>query len=342
MSKERKREFLMLAQTYNRAKHGIGGYMMSEKLDGQRCFWDGGVSRGQLKADIYWANTAKDERYIIPQIATGLWSRYGNVIHAHDTWLDQLPPVPLDGELYLGNGSKADRQRLRTIVGGLHSSLSSWLEVDYRVFEMPPRQKVLGAGVLKGTNFTKEFIVPEGTIFDDADIGFIDKQWPAVTLVQQERLPQPTAEAEARLDEYHTEICARGGEGVMLRAPFSKYECARSYSLLKVKKLDDMEGTVIGYTTGRETDKGSRLLGKMGALILQLSGNRRLELSGFTDEERRLNDPTWAKKNPGVECAAGVVATHFPLGSSVTFMYRGLTNDGIPNEARYKRPWEVE
>ena len=41
-----RREFLQLADTYNPAKHKIAGYLVSEKLDGTRCFWDGGLSRG--------------------------------------------------------------------------------------------------------------------------------------------------------------------------------------------------------------------------------------------------------------------------------------------------------
>jgi DNA ligase 1 len=40
------------------------------------------------------------------------------------------------------------------------------------------------------------------------------------------------------------------GEGVMLKDPSSKYEGKRSYSLVKVKKFDDAEATVIGHHKG--------------------------------------------------------------------------------------------
>ena len=77
------------------------------------------------------------------------------------------------------------------------------------------------------------------------------------------------------------------GEGLIIRAPNSLWIPERCHSLVKVKKLHDDEATVTGYTTGRETDKGSKLLGMMGALVVDFYGHR-LELSGFTDAERRL------------------------------------------------------
>jgi len=97
------REFVMLAQVYNPSKHKIGGWFVSTKYDGQRCIWDGGASRGIPKIEVPWANNKKDERYLERPIATGLWSRYGNVIHAPDWFLDGLPTgMLLDGELWSG------------------------------------------------------------------------------------------------------------------------------------------------------------------------------------------------------------------------------------------------
>ena len=40
------REFVQLAQVYDPKKHGIAGWFVSEKLDGMRCLWDGGITRG--------------------------------------------------------------------------------------------------------------------------------------------------------------------------------------------------------------------------------------------------------------------------------------------------------
>src|SRR5205809_6855024 len=96
-------EFLMLAHKYvpERDSERIKGWYCSQKLDGVRAMWDGGVSRGLLASEVPWANVEKDYRYIEENRATGLWSRLGKVIHAPDWFLDQLPLYPMDGELWI-------------------------------------------------------------------------------------------------------------------------------------------------------------------------------------------------------------------------------------------------
>ena len=43
------------------------------------------------------------------------------------------------------------------------------------------------------------------------------------------------------------EILGEKGEGVMLKDPKSDYEGRRSCSLLKVKRFEDTEATIIGH-----------------------------------------------------------------------------------------------
>lgn len=356
-----KREFMQLAHKYDAAKHGIGGWYMSEKLDGQRAFWDGGITRGMLKSDVPWANCAKDSRYLVAPKATGLWSRYGNVIHAPDSFLSYLPNFPLDGELYV----EGDRQRLRTIISRLEPNELDWEDVTYWVFDSPPLPE---DGVIKTTNFKKEitgcaeFVEPYGPrpkkcFHDTLRMLVQELECSArVQLLPQTRLPMSTSDAEAIALEYLNTVTDRGGEGAMLREAYSFWKPERTHSLVKMKKLDDMEGTVIGYTTGRKTDLGSKLLGKMGALVLELPNGKRLELSGFTDAERTLgivksahfedgrpdqDARDWATENPEAELPEWAECMLFPRGSKVTFRYRGLTNDGIPNEARYWRKYDA-
>jgi DNA ligase-1 len=163
-----------------------------------------------------------------------------------------------------------------------------------------------------------------------------------IQIHKQVALPYPQHLAIQVIESWLSDVLDRGGEGLVLRDPNMTYKCERSHKLLKYKPFDDMEGTVIGYITGRETDKGSRLLGKMGAMILRLDSGVRLELSGFTDAERLLNDGAdaareWAIANPEKECPEWIWPTVFPRGSRVTFKYRGLSADGVPIEARYWR-----
>src|SRR5437763_15350446 len=118
-----------------------------------------------------------------------------------------------------------------------------------------------------------------------------------------------------------------------------------------------MEGEVIGYVWGEETNKGSKLLGLMGSMIVQLESGVIFNLSGFTNAERILTvkperwegigikNPDSArtfaaehgKRNPGEQVPEWVQSDLFPIGSKVTFKYRELTSEGKPKEAKYWR-----
>ena len=115
----RRREFLQLADHYDPHKHDVAGWFVSEKLDGTRCFWDGGLTRGLPTEQVPWASIIDpktgEKKAKIKPVATGLWSRYGNPIMAPDWWLNQLPACPLDGELWAGRGKF---QLCRSICGG--------------------------------------------------------------------------------------------------------------------------------------------------------------------------------------------------------------------------------
>ena len=368
-----KREFLELAHTFKRTKHSPAGWFMSEKLDGHRCFWDGGISRGFNKYEIPWANTAKDSRYIERQICTGLWSRYGNIIHAPNYWLDALPCIPMDGELYATNMS---RQAISKIIKNQKVD-KGWGEINYYIFNFVPYKTIFASGVLNNINFQKDFkyaydwissrlqsgihidYLPKTTSSFELTYSLMCKYLECNSVAKShlhKQLPFNTLLASHKLEEYLKTVIETGGEGIMLRAPYSKYECCRSHNLLKVKPFNDAEGTVVGYITGRKTDKGSKLLGKMGSMILDYNG-KRLELSGFTDKERlltnwdcRLPNPLditpalqsaeeWAKLNPETQCPKYIGALEFPPGTKVTFKYRGLSDDGVPQEARYWRKY---
>lgn len=341
-----KAEFVQLAYKYEPIKYSIGGWFISEKLDGMRCIWDGGVTRGMPKSEIPWANNTKDSRYKEPPIATGLWSRLGNIIHAPDWWLDNLPSYTVDGELYCGRNK---RQFLMSTVKDLIPCIG-WEFVSYHIFDLVPAATWLADRVINTTNFKKElvgchdwWVKRGGTSLTTAKTQY------QTAVILMERLetndvfkihPQtrlPYIDAESIVDNMLNKITDNGGEGLIVRSDMATYRCERSHMIQKVKKLDDAEGTVIGYKSGRETDLGSKLLGKMGALILRLDNGRELMISGFTDDEREMNDPEWCINNPDTICPNGVYCKQFPLGATVTFRYRGLSNDGIPQEARYWR-----
>lgn len=356
-----KREFLELAHVFDADKHSVGGWFWSEKLDGMRCFWDGGVTRGMLCAEVPFANVEKHGRFIHEVRSTGLWSRYGQPVRAPEWFLDSLPRCLLDGELYAGRGRF---QFVMDTVKEHKADDNQWRQIQYVIFGSPDLNHLFMEGEIKGVNFKKEissetfdwFIskagnnllsVPFLTPFEFVLTWLRHKvpQNEVVKLHINERLPLSQDAAVSRINSLVEIISLEGGEGLMIKKPESVWTPKRHKELLKVKKLQDAEATVVGYVTGRETDKGSKLLGLMGALVVQF-GDTRFELSGFTDAERELSSNinaaqetvvAWACSNPGKECPSWIQSKHFPRGSVISFKYRELSVDGVPKEARYWR-----
>lgn len=350
-----KQEYLMLAHTFKPGKHNIGGWFLSEKLDGTRAFWDGGISRGIPASDISYANTVKDHRLKETVIATGLWSRSGKVIHAPDDWLDQLPNCFLDGELYLGRGRF---QELRRIIAD-HVPSSGWDGVTLQVFDSPNIPTFSQPREVKIRNDYSFMVKESWNWFRDKskarNLKTVEPTWTYETvynwlqsqladnlvanLIKQCRLPLSHPMAIARLKVYMDKFIQCGAEGAMLRRPASRWETVRSHQLLKHKPWFDAEAKITGFTSGRVTACGSRLRGKIGALIVEFQ-DKRLELSGLTDEERKFDsteDHNYAWDHPGTDMAEYVGAKHFKVGQNITFKYRELSDDGIPKEARYWR-----
>jgi hypothetical protein len=356
----------MLAHPYKPAKHDVAGGFASEKLDGQRCLYVPGT-RGLMKSEVPFANLAKDERYLEDYPCSGLWSRYGNVIYAPDYWLDELPETFLDGELFLRRG-KGGRQELRKIISDRVPDEEDWEAVSYRIFDLPSPETLFQEREINVPNFEKsisgclewwlglgrELIYrPVATTPFRSTSVLIERlcgQSAYAHAHKQVQLSFSTETAKLTIDKMVETIVERDGEGIVIRHPDSCYEVKRSHKLLKVKDLNDDEATVIGYVTGRKTDKGSKLLGLMGALVLDWNGVV-FELSGFTDAERALVETweqgeqdrlegsalRWAEDHPAAACPDWIEAVEFPRGTTVTFKYRDTNTSGAPNEARYWR-----
>jgi DNA ligase-1 len=360
-----KREFLMLAHKYVPEKHDVSGCYVSEKLDGTRCFWDGGISRGMKTDQVPWANIINpktgERKTKIKPVSTGLWSRYGNPINAPDWWLNQLPCIPLDGELWAGRGGF---QLCRSICAKDLPS-TDWEQIDFAVIGSPPFESIFADGTINNTSMKLDVslakmrkwldsrpdsllrdyrFLPPGTMFEE-ELAILGEALPSeglVYLLRQRKLPAIDAH---KIVEYELEkIVDNGGEGVVIRRHDSVWTPTRSHSVLKYKPFLDTEGTIIGFTSGRQTDKGSRLLGKIGALILDYQG-KRLELSGLTDQEREFEDQyacNWAVANPGQDMPDWINGKYLRKGQTVTFRYRELSNDKLPKEARYMRPYSTD
>ena len=339
-----RRESVMLAHNYDPFKHNVIGWYMSQKLDGVRCLWDGGITRGLPCRDVPWANIEKHGRFKYEPIATGLWTRYFQPIMAPKWFLDKLPLFPLDGELYLGVGKF---QETISIIKRIEPD-ERWNGIRYCVFDLPSMANVVYPGKINVPHFNKT-LEPEIIEWVCQRPGFAgkrphvyqyDETYQALTEVQGlEVVPQKKILQSSDVVDELNRVCMAGGEGLMLRNPVSHWNPMRSWDLLKVKKLLDSEGIVIGFTSGRETDRGSKLRGMIGAVIVRW-GSIVFELSGFDDRERefeRKEMADLARMKPGSEMPEWFEGRIIKRGQRISFRYRELTVDGKPKEARYWR-----
>jgi DNA ligase-1 len=364
MAKSKRREFLQLANTYDPDKHSVAGCYVSEKMDGGRCFWDGGVTRGLPTKDVPWAsiNDPKNgkSKAKVKSVATGLWSRYGNPIMAPDWFLNQLPCCPLDGELWAGRG------RFQVCMSATRKDLpvdDEWRQIKYAVYSSPPPGCLWSSGEIKNANMhvtidegsvTKWLLshrdrVPDMQFSATKSCSFaeelaflqatIEVENDHVFLHRQIRLSDNETTARSMLEQHLADIVDQGGEGVMIRDPSACWMPKRHIGILKYKPFLDDEAIVIGFVAGEEGKTGN-LLGHIGALIVEWNGIEFRLGTGMTFEERRVTDVAhkWAAAHPGEECREQMSGNHrFSLGSKVTFKYRELTDDGVPKEARYWR-----
>jgi DNA ligase-1 len=222
---------LLLAQTWTNDVD-LAGWWMSEKLDGVRAYWDG----------------------------KELLSRLGNVLHAPDWFLADLPKTALDGELWLARKSF---QRTVSIVRRQDKS-DHWREISYLIFDAPAEP----------APFEDRMAALKDALADTraAHLKLLDHQ--------QCRDAEHLREELARVE-------ALGGEGLMLRQPGSRYEAGRSSTLLKVKTFHDAEATVVDHQAGSGRHKG-----RLGALLVQLADGTQFAVgTGFSDKQRESPPP---------------------------------------------------
>jgi len=131
--------------------------------------------------------------------------------------------------------------------------------------------------------------------------------WLQLIAVEQFRVSDRAA-LKRKLDQ----VVRGGGEGLMLHLADAGYVTGRSDVLLKLKPLQDTEAVVIEHVPGK-----GKYRGMLGALRVQMADGKKFLIgTGFSDKVR---------KNPP------------PLGTAVTYTYRGLTQTGLPRFASYLR-----
>ncbi|WP_293645225.1 DNA ligase [Thiolapillus sp.] len=122
----------------------IDGWLMSEKLDGVRAYWDG----------------------------SRLLSRQGNPFAVPDWFIQDLPPFELDGELWIARGQF--EQTLSIVSRNYHDP--EWRRITYRVFEVPHASGGLLTRLHKLEAYLKEHplehvsVIPQSVCRDTAHL----------------------------------------------------------------------------------------------------------------------------------------------------------------------------
>ena len=129
-----------------------------------------------------------------------------------------------------------------------------------------------------------------------------------------EIIPQYPIENPQQIQQFLQQVEGLQGEGVVLRNPNAPYERKRSSQILKLKTALDEECTVIAHNPGK-----GQFNNVMGSVTCENELGQFRIGSGFNLEER-INPP--------------------PIGSQITYKYRGLTNKGKPRFATYWRKVE--
>ena len=157
-------------------------------------------------------------------------------------------------------------------------------------------------------------------VFDlPAHGGTFDQRLPALNkLVESldqpwvQAVPQQRVASDAALQKLLLRTVRAGGEGLMLHRGASMYRAGRSDDLIKVKTHEDTEAKVVAHLPGQ-----GRHAGRLGALVVEMPSGQRFRLgAGLTDAER--DHPP-------------------PVGSWVTYRFRGTHDSGVPRFASFVR-----
>ena len=160
-------------------------------------------------------------------------------------------------------------------------------------------------------------------VFDlPGDKGTFDQRLPALSALVEslgqpwvQAVPQRRVANDAALQALLHRTVRAGGEGLMLHRGASLYRAGRSDDLIKVKTHEDTEARVVAHLPGK-----GRHAGRLGALLVETPSGQRFRLgAGFSDADR--------ERPP-------------PVGSWVTYRFRGTHDGGLPRFASFVRERE--
>jgi DNA ligase-1 len=215
-----------------------------------------------------------------------LFSKRGNIYHAPAWFTRDFPSQSLDGELWIGRGTF---EQLVSTVRKHNPVDAEWKQVKYMIFDLPASTTV----------FTSRLMEMQKLLGDS--------NHPYLQLIKQTRV-----DSHAALMRHLDQVIAAKGEGLMLHHGNAQYRAGRTNDVLKVKRFDDAEATVIAHLPGK-----GKYHNMLGALLVETENGIQFRIgTGFSDAQR---------SNPP------------PIGSIVTYQYTGTTKNGLPKFASFLR-----
>ncbi|GAB3483018.1 DNA ligase [Marinomonas epiphytica] len=232
------------------------------------CF---GVVSAWAQPDVQLANVLSDnvqiEEYLVSEkydgiraIWTGqkLLTRKGNEIHAPAWFIEPLPNIWLDGELW---SKRQDFEFISSVVRKKKPQNAQWQSIRYMVFDAPDKARLL--------TFEERYVRYQRIV---AELG--------VSHIQP--VEQRSLNSTDELYQMLKERVADGAEGLMLHRKAALFHHGRSDNLLKLKPYLDAEARVTKILPGK-----GKYLGKMGSIEVAMPSGLRFKIgTGFTDAER--------------------------------------------------------
>ncbi|MCF2948008.1 DNA ligase [Paraglaciecola aquimarina] len=225
-----------------------------------------------------------------------LITRNGNKIHAPNWFVKDLPAQILDGELWLGRNSFEQT----TSIVLRDTPNQDWQKIKFMLFDLPAHTG----------NFNQRLSAMQSLVNKVSS--------PYLQVIPQFRL-----NSQKQLMHTLDELVAQGAEGLMLHHQNAYYQDGRSSHLVKLKKHQDAEASVIAHIPGK--GKYKNMLGSLLVELVDSEQNKQgLQFkigTGFTDAQRQ---------------------TPPAIGSVITFKYYGYTARGIPRFASFLRVRQSE
>ena len=239
----------------------------------------------ELKIQQYWVSEKLDG-------VRGRWTgsslitRQGHVINLPNSFTKNWPKVVLDGEIWLGRNQF---EQVSGIVRRKKINNSDWKNIRFMIFDLPNHQG----------NFSQRLIKMQSLV--------TKAQSPNLKIIEQIKLS-----SSQELSAYLDKVVKLRGEGLMLHHQEALYKTGRNNQLLKLKKYNDSEATVLAHLDGKGKNKG-----KMGAILVKTTEGVTFKIGTDFSDKQRMTPP--------------------PIGCIITFKYFGKTQKGVPRFASFMR-----